>query len=101
MIGEGACTNANDLSALSNGSIKEILFQCAEPWTGDTQAAAQCLSELTGIGADCSSCYANMLACMFGPCDTECSNGNPNCTACLEAQCSLPFEECAGLKLID
>ena len=101
IVGDGACTNPADLAALASDSIKDILFQCAEEWTGDQAAAVVCLTELAGIGTDCASCYGDMLGCMFGDCKTQCVDGSTDCNSCLETHCSAPFATCSGLKLIE
>jgi hypothetical protein len=94
----GACTNAADNAILTSTDVEGIVEQCATENFGAEPATKECIADGTGLSDPCVTCFDDTIQCTVMNCIGECFNGmTPECTACMDANCTPAFEACSGL----
>jgi hypothetical protein len=103
--GDAACQNETDCPFVTSGQLQSAAYQCGENCgeEDDPEACAvECISGELDATQDCSSCYAQLVACSNEFCFPECTP-NPSsqdCKDCLDVNdCSDEFAECGGIEL--
>ena len=100
-VPEGACTGSSDTTVLDTadieGELNNLIFGCfMSPDMG--ACVADGLASATGLSGECSACFGDNFACVFGSCQAQCSTpGSPECDACAAESCTPAFDECSGL----
>ena len=98
----GQCLNDADLEIMGNTeAVFEVATNCAVQCVGDAVCAEPCIKEGTGLSAGCAGCWGLGLSCGVSMCLELCAAdaGNDACKGCMEENCSLAFETCAGIPL--
>jgi hypothetical protein len=65
--------------------------------------AVTCIVDDTGMSAECSTCYAALVACTIDNCLTECgaAPASDACTQCqIDSGCRSDFDDCSGLTTV-
>ncbi|MEJ7732732.1 MAG: hypothetical protein WKG00_26465 [Polyangiaceae bacterium] len=94
----GACTNAADNTILTSTDVEGIVEQCATDSFGAEPATKDCITAGTGLSDPCVTCFDDTVQCTVMKCIGDCFGGmTPECTACMDANCTPAFEACSGL----
>lgn len=95
--GSGACTNTADMTVLGMIDVEMVVGDCAMMTFGRSPATRDCIM-MSGLGMDCSQCFADTVSCTVMNCLLDCAGGEtPACAACRAANCNAAFEACSGL----
>ena len=101
-LGDGACTNDADMAILDSLDSEQIATSCAIECIGQPDmetCSANCISNATGLSAECIDCFVGVVMCTVQHCVGFCSV-NPEsdaCVSCRAEHCVPAFEECTGL----
>jgi len=86
--------NLEAVQAIATGCGTDCLF-AADP----EQCVRDCMQSQTPLTDLCITCFVQQVDCVVDNCFFACafSPGSAGCTDCVESNCVLPFQECAGI----
>lgn len=103
-VSNGACDNAQDLTAFGAGLNISAAFACYQSTCADAEDVGQCITECVPtlipsmLSEGCAACFGDYIECAIDQCGAECLNGGNTCDDCdYDSQCGEPFSECTGL----
>jgi len=102
-IGEGACTNPEDLAVIEATDVPAFTQEAAMSCFGGGGDMGACvlsaLTEGTDISEECGTCYVDTVLCIVDNCISVCmaEPEGDECTSCQEEFCNAAFAECSGL----
>lgn len=95
----GACTNAADQAILAGGQVEAQVEQCAQQNFGGEPGTKDCIKSETGLSDGCVTCFDDTVQCTVANCIAQCAGGqSPDCTACMDQNCTPAFVACSGLS---
>jgi hypothetical protein len=95
----GACASPGDCATVEGGTLRARTEKCSAGCNGSTTCTATCLSGAGDVSLACSTCYADLLACVTAGCSSACpGTGDSTCMSCeTEHDCHLAYMACSGL----
>jgi hypothetical protein len=95
----GACTNADDIKSVEDGTLFELLMDCnfkCENKDGYVDCLAQCLTQVVSL--ECGTCFGEWFGCHEWTCNCVEFHA-PVCVACVDEQCTPALTTCSGVVL--
>ncbi len=90
--------NLDEVQAIATSCGTDCLF-AADP----EQCVRDCMSSQTPLTDMCITCFVEQVDCVVANCFLACafSPNSAGCTDCVESNCVIPFQECAGIFDVD
>jgi len=103
----GKCINDSDIDLLLASSFVPSDYQLLFQNCGSTECEgksgsevgvcmAQCFSGNLGNSVGCSACFVALVNCAQSSCGADCLVSEESCEACVEQNCHVDFNTCAG-----
>lgn len=105
-LSQGNCSE-EDLQYIADNPVlvQQITTDCGTDCLFDADpegCVVTCIQSQTPLTGDCSLCFADQVACVTDNCFLPCVFGSTeDCEACVQANCLVPWQLCAGIYDVD
>ncbi|MGF1565625.1 MAG: putative metal-binding motif-containing protein [Flavobacteriales bacterium] len=103
---QGNCSDEDlDYIGANNEFVQGVAADCGQSclFAANPEACFEaCMSNQVPLTANCIDCFTQQVDCATSSCFFPCVFGSEaDCAACIEANCLVAFQECAGIVDLD